>query len=108
MDLSQELPVESRLYRDSPASREMNFIAQISKYGGLWHDNKCASCRDQTGSPARIQQVSGLKLGWSAACQGTLLNTFFGASHKYAYYLRHVCLYIRAHVASPESLYVVS
>jgi len=38
--------MESRLMRDIPASREMNFTAQISKYGGLWHDNKCASCRE--------------------------------------------------------------
>jgi hypothetical protein len=63
MDLRQELPKESRLLRDIPASREMNFTAQISKYGGLWHDKKCDSCRDQTAGPSRIQQVSGLKLG---------------------------------------------
>jgi hypothetical protein len=63
MDLRQELPMESRLLKDIPASREVNFTAQISKYGGLWHDNKYASWRDLTSGPARIQQVSCLKLG---------------------------------------------
>jgi hypothetical protein len=63
MDLRQELPMESRLLRDIPASRDMNFTAQISKYGGLWQDNKCGSCGDQIADPARFQQASGLKLG---------------------------------------------